>query len=162
MTYRTKLFAMLLALVAATGGLLTWANYVKGNGLLQQEVHRKARSIASTTATLLDPDVIKTIRGRSHETRAEYTQLRALLRAVRDAANRREDVWIERFFARLPRPVGNSRFALAERFGGKRGQRFHRAVSKRTLALQRVLRASPLAADRQVFARLPGLFWGRE
>lgn len=101
MTYRTKLFAMLLALVAATGGLLTWTNYVKSNGLLQQEVHRKARSIASTTATLLDPDVIKAIRGRSDETLAEYAQLRAQLRAVRDA-NRREDVWVERIFTLVP------------------------------------------------------------
>jgi hypothetical protein len=101
MTYRTKLFAMLLALVAATGGLLTWANYVKSTGLLQEEVHRKARSIASTAATLLDPDVIKAIRGRSDETRAEYAQLRAQLRAVRDA-NRREDVWVERIFTLVP------------------------------------------------------------
>jgi hypothetical protein len=49
MTYRTKLFGMLLALVAATGGLLTWTNYVKSKGLLQQEVHRKARSIGNRT-----------------------------------------------------------------------------------------------------------------
>jgi len=101
MTYRTKLFGMLLALVAAVGGLLTWTNYVKSKGLLQQEVHRKARSIASTTATLLDPDVIKAIRGRSDETRAEYAQLRAQLRAVRDA-NRREDVWVEQIFTLVP------------------------------------------------------------
>src|SRR5260370_39309297 len=101
MTYGPKLFAMLLALVAATGGLLTWANYVKSTGLLQEEVHRKARSIASTTATLLDPDVIKAIRGRSDETRAEYAQLRTRLRAVRDG-NRREDVWVARIFTLVP------------------------------------------------------------
>src|SRR5713226_2287407 len=103
MTYRTKLFAMLLALVAVTGGLLTWANYVKSTGLLQEDVHRKARSIASTTAALLDPDAIKALRGRSDETRAEYAQLRAQLRAVRDA-NRREDVWVERTFTLVPAP----------------------------------------------------------
>src|SRR5260370_13533795 len=101
MTYGPKLFAMLLALVAATGGLLTWANYVKSTGLLQEEVHRKARSIASTTATLLDPDVIKAILGRSDETRAEYAQLRRQLRAVRDA-KRPEDEWVGRIFTLLP------------------------------------------------------------
>src|SRR5260370_23850903 len=119
MSYRTKLFGMLLALVAATGGLLTWTNYVKSKGLLQQEVHRKARSIASTTATLLDPDVIKAIRGRSDETRAEYAQLRAQLRAVRDA-NRRDDVWVERIFTLVPAAENPN---IVE-FGGDTAERF--------------------------------------
>jgi adenylate cyclase len=101
MTYRAKLFAMLLALVAGAGGLLTWANYAKSTGLLQQEVHRKARSIASTTAILLDPDVIRTIRDRSDEASTEYNRIRAQLRAVRDA-NRRDDVWVERIFTLIP------------------------------------------------------------
>ena len=45
--------------------------------------------------------MIKAGRGRNDETRAEYAQLRAQLRAVRDA-NRREDVWVERIFMLVP------------------------------------------------------------
>jgi adenylate cyclase len=97
MTYRMKLFVWLGSLVVISSGLITAANYRRCNAMLHQEVHRKARAIASTIAALIDPAAVAAIAGRGAESRPEYAQVLTTLRAVRDA-NRREDVWIDRVF----------------------------------------------------------------
>jgi adenylate cyclase len=97
MTYRMKLFVWLGSLVVISNGLITAANYRRCNAMLHQEVHRKARAIASTIAALIDPAAVAAIAGRGAESRPEYAQVLTTLRAVRDA-NRREDVWIDRVF----------------------------------------------------------------
>jgi hypothetical protein len=65
MTYRIKLFILVIALVVISNSLLAWANYRQCDTLLQAEIHRKARSIAATTAALLDPATAGAIRQRS-------------------------------------------------------------------------------------------------
>ncbi len=97
MTYRLKLFLVLGALVVISNGVIATANYRHCDRLLRAEVHRKGRAIASTIAALIDPAEVAAIASNGAETRPEYTQLRATLRAVRDA-NRREDVWVDRIF----------------------------------------------------------------
>jgi adenylate cyclase len=97
MTYRMKLFVVLGSLVVISNGLIASANYRRCNQMLHAEVHRKARAIASTIATLVPAAAVAAIDTRSAESRPEYAQMLAMLRAVR-AANRREDVWVERIY----------------------------------------------------------------
>jgi hypothetical protein len=58
MTYRTKLMTLLLGLVVLINGLLAVATYRRSASLLEKEFHRKARSIVSTAAALLDPRLV--------------------------------------------------------------------------------------------------------
>jgi adenylate cyclase len=103
MTYRMKLFILVITLIVISNSLLAWANYRQCDAMLQAEIHRKARSIAATTAALLDPATVGVIRQRSDESRPEYVRLQAQLRRVRDL-NRRKDVWTERIFMLVPAP----------------------------------------------------------
>jgi len=103
MTYRLKLFIALIALVVMSNGVLAGADYRQCNAMLEQEIHRKARSIAATAAAMLDPGTAGVIRQRSDESRPEYAELLAQLRKVRDF-NRRNDVWTDRIFTLVPAP----------------------------------------------------------
>ncbi|MGA2411561.1 MAG: adenylate/guanylate cyclase domain-containing protein, partial [Candidatus Binataceae bacterium] len=97
------LFLLLFALVAVTNGILAYANYQTCQHLLQMEIHRKLRAVASTTATLLDPALIDAAAIGAHHSGELpiYGTLMARLRGVRDA-NRREDVWIDRIVILAP------------------------------------------------------------
>jgi adenylate cyclase len=108
MSYRTKLLLMLITLVIASNGLLAAVNYRQCDSILKQEIHRKARSIASTTAALLDPEIVKKVHRRDDEQSSEYAELQMQLRHIRDL-NRRRDVWIEDIFTLIPAPE-NSKY----------------------------------------------------
>jgi adenylate cyclase len=101
MTYRLKVFSLLIALVVISSTILAWVNYRECNTVLKVEIHRKARSIAATAAALLDPGLVAAIRQRNDESRPEYAQLLAKLRKIRDY-NRRGDVWTEQIFTLVP------------------------------------------------------------
>lgn len=101
MTYRTKLMTLLLGLVVLINGLLAVATYRRSGSLLEKEFHRKARSIVSTAAALLDPRLVGAIRNAGDEKKPEYTTLRTQLRKIRDF-NRREDVWLADIFTLVP------------------------------------------------------------
>jgi len=103
MTYRMKLFILIIALVVVSNGALAAINYFQCNSLLEVEVHRKARAIASTAAALIEPELVRAIRQRRDEARPDYARLRAYLRRVRDL-NRREDVWIESIYTLVSAP----------------------------------------------------------
>src|SRR5215472_4774039 len=103
MTYRLKLFVALIALLIISHGILAGTNYRRCNAMLEQEIHRKARSIAATAAAMLDPGTAGVIRQRSDESRPEYAKLLAQLRKVRDF-NRRNDVWTDRIFTLISAP----------------------------------------------------------
>jgi adenylate cyclase len=103
MTYRVKLFILLIALVVIGNGILAAACYRRCKVLMQAEIHRKARSIAATTAALLNPIVVGAIRQRADESRPEYEQLLAQLRKVRNL-NRRNDVWTDSIFTLVSAP----------------------------------------------------------
>ena len=81
MTYRTKLMTLLVGLVVLTNGLL---EYRRCEELLQREFHRKARSIVSTAAALLDPELIGAIRNSGDLKKPEYTKLRTQLQSIPD------------------------------------------------------------------------------
>jgi adenylate cyclase len=99
MTYRFKLFLLLAALVAITNSLLAYVNYQDCQRLLRTEIHRKVRAVASTTALLIDSDLVAAAESVAHNgaSTAQYAHLMTLLRSIRDA-NRRDDVWIDRIF----------------------------------------------------------------
>jgi sensor histidine kinase regulating citrate/malate metabolism len=97
MTYRTKLMTLLVGLVVLTSGLLTLVEYRRCEDLLEKEVHRKARSIVSTAASLLNPELAGAIRQTGDEKKPEYKKLRTQLQKIREF-NRRKDVWIADLF----------------------------------------------------------------
>ncbi|HUN57045.1 MAG TPA: adenylate/guanylate cyclase domain-containing protein [Candidatus Binataceae bacterium] len=103
MTYRLKLFLLLSALVAITNGLLAYVNYQDCQRLLRTEIHRKVRAVASTTALLIDSDLVAAAESVAHSgaRTPQYTGLMTLLRSIRDA-NRRDDVWVDRIFVLVP------------------------------------------------------------
>ena len=101
MTYRMKLFILVLTLVVISNGLCAIGNYRRADDLLRAEVHRKTRAIANSAAAMLDGDKIALLRARADEARPEYAELRAQLRKVRDA-NRRNDTWVTRIFTLMP------------------------------------------------------------
>jgi adenylate cyclase len=103
MTYRRKLLILLLGLIVITNGVVALANFRRCNRMLETEVHRKARAVASTTAALIDPVMIEATRARADESRPSYRQLVTTLRTVRDA-NRRKDAWVDRIFTLVAAP----------------------------------------------------------
>ena len=103
MTHRTKLLVALVSLVVVANGLLASANYFRTRSLLETEMHRKARSIASTAAALIDPELVKAIHPGLSDGDPQYAKLARQLRRVRDL-NRREDVWVEDIFTLMPAP----------------------------------------------------------
>jgi adenylate cyclase len=103
MRYRTKLFIALIGLVVITNGLLASINYLQCESLLQDEVHRKARSIASTAAALINPELVSAVQVRADENRPDYLRLEQQLRQIRDL-NRRKDVWIKDIFTLVAAP----------------------------------------------------------
>jgi adenylate cyclase len=103
MTHRTKLFVALLSLVLITNGLLAAINYRQCESMLQAEIHRKARSIVSTAAALIDPELVQAVHARVDESGPSYQRLQRQLRAIRDM-NRRKDVWIGKIFTLIAAP----------------------------------------------------------
>lgn len=101
MTYRRKLFTLLIGLVVISNGLLAGADYLECKSALEMEIHRKSRSIAATAAALLDPELVRTVRRRSDETTPAYAKLQSELRKVRDL-NRRKDTWLQSIFILMP------------------------------------------------------------
>jgi adenylate cyclase len=101
MTYRAKLFMLLICLVVISNGLLASADYLECKSTLQTEIHRKSRAIAATVAALLDPKIVETIRHRDDENTPAYARLQSELRKVRDS-NRNQDTWLERIFILMP------------------------------------------------------------
>jgi adenylate cyclase len=101
MTYRTKVFTLLIGLVVISNGLLAGANYLECQSMLEMEIHRKSRSIAATAAALLDPELVRTIRRRDDETTPAYAKLQSELRKIRDL-NRRKDTWLQNIFILMP------------------------------------------------------------
>ncbi len=97
MTYRTKLFTLLICLVVISNGLLASANYLEFKSTLQMEIHRKSRAIAATIAGLLNPEMVESIRHRADETTPVYANLQSELRKVRDL-NRGNDTWLQNVF----------------------------------------------------------------
>lgn len=82
MTYRARLFALLSILVVFTNGILAADNYFTCARLLRNEVHRKAHSIAVTTATFLDPALVAAVYARGDEAKPRaLTQVKAALPA---------------------------------------------------------------------------------
>jgi adenylate cyclase len=101
MTYRSKLFASVIALVVITNVALGVVGYYRAKHLLEIEIHRKLRSIADSTATLIPASLVEAVRTRADETSPAYARLRAMLERVRDA-NRRGDAWVTDVFTLIP------------------------------------------------------------
>ena len=97
MTYRTKVFALLLLLVVVANGLLAYADYNDSDRLLRQEIHYKVRSIAYSTAAVMDPGAITSIRTPADQNSPAYANILKILLQVRDA-NRRGDTYVQRMF----------------------------------------------------------------
>jgi adenylate cyclase len=103
MAYRSKVMVLLVGLVVITNGLLTLVEYRRCQDMLETEFHRKARSIVSTAAALLDPKLAGAIRTPRDHAKPEYTKLKTQLQEIRDF-NRRKDVWIADVFTLIAAP----------------------------------------------------------
>jgi sensor histidine kinase regulating citrate/malate metabolism len=75
MRYRTKLLITLIGLVVIASGLLASINYLQCESLLRAEIHRKARSIASTAAALINPELVRAVQVRADENTPAYLRL---------------------------------------------------------------------------------------
>lgn len=102
-TYRTELLLVLLSLVLVSTGLFATASYRICNYLVRREVHRKAHSIASTTAVFLDPAAVATVARRGDEHKEQYAKIKKILIEVRQA-NRRRDAHVDHIFTLLRAP----------------------------------------------------------
>lgn len=93
MKFRTKLYLILVALafVCVTIGLTI--SYFQMRKLFLSEFRSKALSIAATTASLLDPEVLKKVNNPSDAFTKEFTDFREALRKARNN-NQRKDVFV--------------------------------------------------------------------
>lgn len=101
MTFRTKLLAALVLVALIGNGILAYTDCSIFTRLLQVEVHRKVRSIADTTAAMLNPEMVAQIRTPAQQSTPEYSQVLRILNRVRDT-NRRQDTYVERIFTLIP------------------------------------------------------------
>lgn len=145
MRYRTKLMSLLLGLVVVINGLLALVEYRRCEDLLKKEFHRKARSIVSTAAALLDPELVRRTSIAGSEKTAEYSTLRTQLQRIRDF-NRRKDVWIADIFTLIPAPQ-NSKYVVygvdAEEsfpYGRRLGEVYTRAGQPLTIGIEGINR----------------------
>jgi HAMP domain-containing protein len=93
----------IVGLVVLSNGLLAAVEYRRAQALLQTEFHRKVRSIASTAAAVLDPELVAATRAASDQDKPEYRTLKIQLQNIRNL-NRREDVWIADIYTLIPAP----------------------------------------------------------
>ncbi len=93
MKFRTKLYLILVALAFACVTIGLVISYFQMRKLFLGEFRSKALSIAATTASLLDPEVLKKINNPSDAFTKEFADFREALRKARNN-NQRKDVFV--------------------------------------------------------------------
>jgi adenylate cyclase len=145
---------LIVGLVVLTNGLLALVEYRRFEVLLGQEFHRKARSVVSTAAGLLDPELVGAIRNPADQMKPEYTRLKTQLQSIRDA-NRRKDVWIADIYTLIPAPQDRGYIEYGvdaeDRFGYEHhiGDVYTRAGQPLTIGIKGIDRLSDNLLDFQ-------------
>lgn len=103
MRFSTKLFLLVILAVASSNLLLFSMLYIQTSKALFKEVQSNATSIAATAASMVDGDVLASIRTRADESTAAYGTMVELLRKIRDA-NRRSDFNVAYLYTMMASP----------------------------------------------------------
>ncbi len=103
MRYRTKLYLSLIAIAMLSSSLGLWIMFTEVSQFVWTELRSKAITVASTTASLLNPELLKQIHNRSDENSEAYLAIRNELRKARDA-NRREHITVKYLYTLRPDP----------------------------------------------------------
>jgi adenylate cyclase len=93
------MFTAFISILLALG-----INYAKTRELFLQELRSTVMSMAATTASFIDGDVLKTIKTRQDETTPAYEKIKAQLFKVR-VANRRKDIYVKFIYTISPSPT---------------------------------------------------------
>jgi adenylate cyclase len=101
MSYRAKLFALVLATAMLSELVLGGLNYFQFKRTLRDELASNLRSISLTTAALIGGDENRAIHSRNDQNGPAYVKLRDALRRARDA-NRRPDIYVKYIVTLVP------------------------------------------------------------
>jgi adenylate cyclase len=101
MSYRAKLFALVLATAIVSELILGGLGYWQFRRMLRQELASNLRSISLTTAALIAGDEQGAIRTRQDQNSPAYNKIRDELRRARDA-NRRDDIYVKYMVTLVP------------------------------------------------------------
>ena len=104
MKYRTKLYLAFLSVAGVSTLLALSIVYAEMQDFIFHEMQSKVLSIAATTASSLDPELLKQIKSRADENTEAYKTLVQQLRKIRDA-NRRDDVYIRYLYTETLNPT---------------------------------------------------------
>lgn len=102
MKFRNKLMVLMVGLALVSNGVLLSVTTIRSRTLLLEEIRSKVRSIAATTARLVNAADHEAVRTPADAGGDAYGRIEALLRTVRDA-NRRDDIQVK--FVYTMRPV---------------------------------------------------------
>ncbi len=97
MSYRIKLLLVFIAVALITNGISLAVMYRLSSHYLFDGYRDKMLSITATTATMLDGDELSRIQSRADEDTPTYSQLREILKRVRNS-NQRSDTYMKRVF----------------------------------------------------------------
>src|ERR1700677_4356031 len=101
MSYRTKLFVLVLATAVLSELVLGGLNYFQFKRMLRDELASNLRSISLTTAALIGGDENRAIDTRNEQGSPAYVKLSEELRRARDA-NRRPDIYVKYMVTLVP------------------------------------------------------------
>ena len=102
MKYRAKLYFALVAIAMAASLLGIGILYAQTKRYVKKDLRAKVLSVATTTAALIDYELIEKIQSTADLDTPAFKELKLELKDARDD-NRREDVYIE--FLYIVRPL---------------------------------------------------------
>ena len=103
MRFSTRLFLLVMLAVVSSNLLLFSMLYIQTHKALFKEIQSNATSIAATAASMIDGDVLSSIRTRADESTATYRTMVEQLRKIRDA-NRRSDINVAYLYTMMASP----------------------------------------------------------
>lgn len=101
MKYRTKLYLSFIGTALFSSYLALRIVYFETERYLFAELQSKVISVAATTATQIDPELLKQITSKKDEGSPAYLQIQQVLRKARNA-NRRKDIFINYVYTLMP------------------------------------------------------------
>jgi len=109
MQYRTKLYLAFIAIsvISSISGLSIL--YVEAREFVFKELQSKVKSVAATTAALIDPELAKKVQTKADENSPDYQEIQKILRKARNA-NRRDDIYVKFIYTIRPSPNNPQEF----------------------------------------------------
>jgi len=103
MSYRTRLFLLVVLAVVFSNLLLFSLLYVQTHKALFREIQSNATSIVASGAAMIDGELLAGIRSREDEGTPRYRTIEETLRKIRDA-NRRSDINVSYLYTMMASP----------------------------------------------------------